>query len=256
MAGATGQAGSEADHDLPCLAIHIMTPGVIQIPGDVSVGEAARLMHKEHVPCLLIKDTDTTIGIVTHSDIVRKVIAQGLNPYDVQSRRVMSMPVLFIEFDEPVERVSTTLMSAGVPLLIVTRNHQPIGFVTARDLICPPKRRELPIQASVKVYNEKPEGVAYPAVISHLGHVGGFIETEAPMQPGARLTVEFSLPGSRLPIAAEALVIEPPSGDDVPHVRSGDRVPTVAIKFTDVRAADQAEISSWIIRTRRSSDIS
>ncbi len=232
-----------------------MTPGVIQIPGDVSVGEAARLMHKEHVPCLLIKDSDTTVGIVTHADIVRKVIAQGLNPYDVQSRRVMSIPVLFIEFDEPVERVSTTLMSAGVPLLIVTRNHQPIGFVTARDLINPPKRRELPIQASVRVYDDSPEGATYPAVISHLGHVGGFIETEAPLPQGARVTVEFSLPGSRRPIAAEASVVATAPGDDEPSVRAGDSPPAVAIKFTDVRAADQAEISSWIIRTRRSFDI-
>lgn len=255
MARTTEEAGGEADHDSPCAAIHIMTPGVIQIPGDVSVGDAARLMHKEHVPCLLIKDSDTTIGIVTHSDIVRKVIAQGLNPYDIQSRRVMSVPVLFIEFDEPVERVSTTLMSAGVPLLIVTRNHQPIGFVTARDLISPTRRRDLPIQASVKVYNEKPEGVTYPAVLSHLGHVGGFIETEAPMHPGERVTVEFSLPGSRRPIAAEASVIEPSPGDGLSHVRKGDWAPAVAIKFTDVRAADQAEISSWIIRTRRSSDL-
>ncbi len=254
MTEATGQAGS-ADHHFPCLAIHIMTPGVIQIPGDVSIGEAARLMHKEQVPCLLIKDTDTTIGIVTDSDIVRKVIAQGLNPYDVQSRRVMSMPVLFIEFDEPVERVSTTLMSAGVPLLIVTRNHQPIGFVTARDLISPPKRRELPIQASVKVYNERPEGVTYPAVISRLGHAGGFLETEAPMQPGARVTVEFCLPGSRRPIAAEGEVIEPSSENTVPPTGATDPAPTVAMKFTDVRAVDQADISSWIIRTRRSSDL-
>lgn len=233
-----------------------MTPGVIQIPGDVSVGEAARLMHKEHVPCLLIKDSDTSVGIVTHSDIVRKVIAQGLNPYDVQSRRVMTIPVLFIEFDEPAERVSTTLMSADVPLLIVTRNHQPIGFVTARDLISPPKRRELPVQASVRVYNDKPEGVTYPAVISHLGHVGGFIETEAPLPPGSRVTVEFSLPGSRRPIAAEASVVESSDGDDAPSDRSSHSAPAVAIKFTDVRIADQAEISSWILRTRRSSDIS
>lgn len=233
-----------------------MTPGVIQIPGDVSVGEAARLMHKEQVPCLLIKDTDSTIGIVTDSDIVRKVIAQGLNPYDVQSRRVMTMPVLFVEFDEPVDRVSTALMAAGVPLLIVTRNHQPIGFVTARDLISSPKRRELPIQASVRVYNERPEGVTYPAVVSHLGHAGGLIETEAPMQPGARVTVEFSLPGSRQPIAAEAEVIEPASGEEGPRVGPIHSVTAAAIRFTDVRAADQAEISSWIIRTRRNPDIS
>ena len=34
---------------------HMMTPGVVQIPGDVTVGEAALLMEREHIPCLLIK---------------------------------------------------------------------------------------------------------------------------------------------------------------------------------------------------------
>ena len=32
---------------------HMMTPGVVQVPGDVSVSEAALLLEREHAPCLL-----------------------------------------------------------------------------------------------------------------------------------------------------------------------------------------------------------
>ena len=57
---------------------HMMTPGVVQIPGDVSVTEAASLLELEQMPCLLVKDTDTRFGLMTPSDIVKKVVAQGL----------------------------------------------------------------------------------------------------------------------------------------------------------------------------------
>ncbi len=80
MYQAKDQSGKAAGKNPPTFAIHAMTPGVIQIPGDVSVGEAARLMHKEQAPCVLIKDSDTRIGLMTHTDIVYKVVAQGLNP--------------------------------------------------------------------------------------------------------------------------------------------------------------------------------
>ena len=60
------------------MVAHMMTPGVVQVPGDVSVSEAALLLDRERIPCLLVKDSETTFGIMTSADIVMKVVAQGL----------------------------------------------------------------------------------------------------------------------------------------------------------------------------------
>ena len=38
---------------IPTMVAHMMTPGVVQIPGDVSVSEAAMLLEREQAPCLL-----------------------------------------------------------------------------------------------------------------------------------------------------------------------------------------------------------
>ena len=56
---------------------HMMTPGVVQVPGDVSVSEAALLLAREQAPCLLVKDTDMQFGLMTATDIMKKVVAQG-----------------------------------------------------------------------------------------------------------------------------------------------------------------------------------
>jgi CBS domain-containing protein len=54
----------------------MMTPGVIQVPGDVSVSEAALLLEREHASCLLVKDTETAFGLMTPGDIVKKSCAR------------------------------------------------------------------------------------------------------------------------------------------------------------------------------------
>ena len=86
------------------MVAHMMTPGVVQIPGDVSVSEAALLLEREQAPCLLIKDTDTQFGLMTPTDIVKNVVAQGLEPHDIEVRTIMTRPVQFIEYDEAMDR--------------------------------------------------------------------------------------------------------------------------------------------------------
>src|SRR5262249_57609896 len=73
----------------PTVVAHMMIPGVVQIPGDVSVSEAALLLEREQTPCLLVKDTDTLFGLMTPSDIVKKLFAQGLDPPAIKSRPLM-----------------------------------------------------------------------------------------------------------------------------------------------------------------------
>ncbi len=207
-------------------------------------------MHKERAPCLLIKDTENRIGIMTHTDIVYKVVAQGLNPDDVESRRVMSLPVRSVEFDQPLETITTSMASSEVPLLIVTRQQQPIGVISAHDLVNSPTERRSRIQATLKAYNQNPEGVSYPAVITQLSHVGAFLDTAAPVSPGARITLEFVLPDSKRPIAVEAAVLED-FGDTGGSVRPlSSSAASVGVRFTDVSLSDQAQISTWVIRTR------
>ena len=61
----------QAHHPTPIVVAHMMTPGVVQVPGDVSVSEAALLLEREHAPCLL-KETDTVFGLMTPHDIVKR----------------------------------------------------------------------------------------------------------------------------------------------------------------------------------------
>ena len=92
------------ENPIPTVVAHMMIPGVVQVPGDVSVSEAALLLEREQTPCLLVKDTDMRFGLMTPSDIVKKVVAQGLEPHDIEVRTIMTRPVQFIEYDRRWKR--------------------------------------------------------------------------------------------------------------------------------------------------------
>jgi len=231
---------------------HMMTPGVVQIPGDVSVAEAASLLEREQMPCLLIKDTETRFGLMTPTDIVKKVVAQGLEPDDVEVRAIMSRPVQFIEYDRAVEEASTLMMSTGTPILIVTKQNQPVGVITARDLVQSPKRCKADIAAVIDALDESP-AARHQIVITQLSHAGALVESPVRLLPGTKILLTFSLPGTSSPLAVQGTVLH---GYD-PILREG-RIPaspasSVEIQFTHLSPSNQSTIQAWVLHNSPSS---
>ncbi len=247
-------AGDNVSHpssgDAPVTASQMMTPGVVQIPGDITVAKAAFLMQKEQIPCLLVKDTDGQVGILTYTDIVKKVVAQGLEPQDVQVRTVVSRPVHSIEFDRPLEEASTLMAVTGVPLLIVMRQDQPVGVLRARDLVYVAKHCAVRIPATVSVHDGKGGGPKQSGTIINLSHLTATIEGPVMAAPGVQVAVTFTLPGAANHITAYGRVAaqpkEQPQDADPAGRMSPTRGWTLDIQFTHLTASDQSQIRLWV----------
>lgn len=236
---------------------HMMTPGVVQIPGDVSVTEAASLLEREQMPCLLVKDTESRFGLMTPADIVKKVVAQGLEPDDIEVRTIMTRPVQFIEYDRAVEDASTLMMSTGTPILIVTKQDQPVGVLTARDLVLSPKRCRTSISATISVMDGDSLGAQHQAIIMQLSHVGAFVESPALLLPGTKVVLSFSVPDMTSPLTVRGTIL-----NDYEHTRSSGRSsiispPGVDIQFTNLSPSDQSRIKAWVLQNSpKPSDLS
>ena len=228
---------------------HMMTPGVVQVPGDVLVSEAALLLEREHAPCLLVKETDSVFGLMTPSDIVKKVVAQGLEPHQVEVRRIMTRPVQFIEYDQALEEAATIMLATGASLLIVTKQNQPVGVLSAQDLMLTPPRRRTKIPTVVTVVGE---GLAHRegqnAVIVQLSHVGARIESARKLHSKTRVILAFSLPGQNSPLTIHGKVMTcelPASGT---ARQGGKTAAAIEIQFADLSSTDRARLISWALQ--------
>jgi len=235
------------NQQIPVVA-HMMTPGVVQIPGDVSVTEAASLLEREQMPCLLVKDTESRFGLMTPTDIVKKVVAQGLEPDEIEVRTIMTRPVQFIEYDRALEDASALMMSTGTPILIVTKQDQPVGVLTARDLALSPKRCLTNIPATVSVMEGESPGAQHRGAIIQLSHIGALVESPALLLPGTRVVLNFSLPDGSAALTVRGTILNEYERTGGAGTASDPSTPGVDIHFTNLAPADQSRIKAWVLQ--------
>lgn len=238
---------------IPTVVAHMMTPGVVQVPGDVTVSEAALLLERERAPCLLIKETDSQFGLMTPTDIVKKVVAQGLEPHDTEVRSIMTRPVQFIEYDEALEEASSLMMATGASMLIVTKQNQPVGVLSAQDLMLnPPRRRaEIPTVVSLLGEHDAPRS-AHNAMILQMSHVGALVESAHRLPLRSAVALAFTLPGQHTPLTVYGKVLS-----ERHPTQSGEGTTTgsaaVEIQFMDLSQPDLARLRAWALQAIPSS---
>jgi CBS domain-containing protein len=234
----------EAFHPVPTVVAHMMIPGVVQVPGDVSVSEAALLLEREHAPCLLVKETETVFGLMTPNDIVKKVVAEGLEPHEIEVRSIMTRPVQFIEYDQALEEASTMMIATGASLLIVTKQNQPVGVLSAQDLMLTPPRRPTNIPAIVSIIGENlTQGQAQNSTIVQLSHISARIESASKLNGKTRVMLAFSLPGQNTPLTIQGKVMT----SDFQSAES-QQMAASEIQFADLSNADLARLKAWTLQ--------
>ncbi|WP_348303423.1 CBS domain-containing protein [Methanothrix sp.] len=113
----------------------IMTRPVITADADLDVLSAAKRMGSANVGSLIIVSRDKTTGILTERDLVRKVIAQGVDPRNLKVREIMSSPVTAIEPDASIRDAANLMLRAGVKRLPVILKGKLMGIITDTDLV-------------------------------------------------------------------------------------------------------------------------
>ena len=114
----------------------IMTTEVVTIEPSATVAEAVALMKEKGLRALIVERTneEDAYGIVTETDIVYKVVAQGLSPQSVLVREIMTKPCIVVNPDLSVENVARLFARAGIRRAPVIRERL-LGVISVTDII-------------------------------------------------------------------------------------------------------------------------
>ncbi|TDJ51303.1 MAG: CBS domain-containing protein [Nitrospina sp.] len=112
-----------------------MASPVLSIAPDASTQEAAQIMESKHVGSLLVKDGDTYVGIVTETDLTRKIVARGLQDKDSKVSDIMTAPLQTIDCHEPIVDANQLMANKRIRHIAVTENDQVVGMLSVKDLI-------------------------------------------------------------------------------------------------------------------------
>lgn len=99
---------------------------------------AAMMMRVLKIGSVFVKEHDHIIGIVTETDLVRKVMSLNQKPESTSVASVMSAPVICIHQDQPIWDVADIMEQSNVRHLAVTDDEEAIvGVISVRDLLHP-----------------------------------------------------------------------------------------------------------------------
>jgi len=112
-----------------------MTKDVRVVREDTNVQEVVHTMTKFDISSVVVVQKERPIGLITHKDIMMKVLEQDFVPSALTARHVMSAPVTTISEDATIEEAAKMMASKGYKKLIVVRDGGLVGIVTTTDIV-------------------------------------------------------------------------------------------------------------------------
>jgi CBS domain-containing protein len=112
-----------------------MTKDVRVVREDTNMQEVVHTMTKFDISSIVVVQKDRPIGLITHKDVIIKVLEQDFVTSALTARHVMSTPVTTISEDATIEEAAKMMASKGYKKLIVVRNGSLVGIITTTDIV-------------------------------------------------------------------------------------------------------------------------
>jgi CBS domain-containing protein len=114
----------------------VMTDDVATIKGSATVAEAVKLMKLKELRALIVdlRSGEDAYGIVTHTDIVYKVVAYGKDPEKMRVYEIMSKPCIVVNPDLGVEYVARLFANTSIRIAPVIRDGL-LGVISESDIL-------------------------------------------------------------------------------------------------------------------------
>ena len=111
-----------------------MKTNIAMVKPSMSVLEAASLMKKRKIGNVIVVEKKQPVGILTESDIIKKVVAEGKDVKKAKVKDAMSTPLIVIDPYVTIEEAMKTMGKCNVRRLPVCENDELIGIITQKDI--------------------------------------------------------------------------------------------------------------------------
>ena len=111
-----------------------MVKEVITIDEKSTIKEAADIMNRFEIGCLIVTKNRKAVGILTERDLLKRVISQTKNPRKTKVETVTSKPLIVVEPDMDLEEAAKLMFKLKIKKLPVVENGRLVGLVTLTDL--------------------------------------------------------------------------------------------------------------------------
>jgi len=107
----------------------------ITVERDTDAQTAARIMRDRGIGSLFVTNGKEIVGILTDTDMVRRVVAAGADTHKTTAEQIMSAPILTIEENKTVLDDNDLMAQTHIRHPGVTQGGKLVGMISVRDLV-------------------------------------------------------------------------------------------------------------------------
>ena len=111
-----------------------MAKTLISVNPTTTAFQIAKMMEQGGIGAVLVKENGNLVGIITDRDFATKIAANSL-PFDTPVEKIMSSPLVTINYDESISAAAERMSSKRIRKLAVTDNGSIVGLITSTDLV-------------------------------------------------------------------------------------------------------------------------
>jgi len=117
-------------------ASDVMTKHVVDISPDATVAEAINTMRQCNVSSLLVQrgSQGETWGFLTQTDVVEKVVAEGIDPAEILVREIMTKRVITVSPNCSLMDCAALMARADIRRVLVFDGQDIVGIVSGSDI--------------------------------------------------------------------------------------------------------------------------
>jgi CBS domain-containing protein len=107
---------------------------VITIPPNATVKEAARVMNKYEIGCLIAVEKGNALGIITERDLLKKIVEHFKNPQKTKVHEIMSKRLIVGTPQMEVADAVRLMLQKKIKKLPIIEDNKMVGLVTLTDI--------------------------------------------------------------------------------------------------------------------------
>jgi CBS domain-containing protein len=112
----------------------VLIKEVITIDENSTVKEAAEVMNKFEIGCLIAVRKGKAMGIVTERDLLKRVVAEAKDATKAKVKDIMSSPLVVVEPSMDLEDAVKLMFQMKIKKLPVVDGKRLVGLVTLTDI--------------------------------------------------------------------------------------------------------------------------
>lgn len=100
-----------------------------------NVLEAVKFMVEKAIGAVAVLNGDRLVGIFSERDLMKRVVAKGLDPQNLKIEQVMTSNLVTAHPDESYESCLAKMQSHSIRHLVISSGDQLVGVISLRDLM-------------------------------------------------------------------------------------------------------------------------